>query len=298
MSKLWLMGAATAAFMAGPVSAQEPRAVVVGPQHNLTGDVGTVVERIAANVAAGLEAVGYLVVVPEDAARCAGADVSESGLRAAAAACAVQVAAGGTVEQSGGGYSLRLTLVATDGLVLADLERPCDFCTEGEMVERWREVAAEVGAPPEAVRAAAAGTARPPDEERPWEGPEAGQEAVAAAGTPAEEGALDVPWWFWAGLGASIATAGAGVAPLVLDGKGTCDGPLESCPEIYDTAGVGWTLVGLGIAGLAATGLALYLVSGDEAEEGGQQAEEEDAAAGVALLPGPGALILLGWFGP
>lgn len=57
----------------------------------------------------------------------------------------------------------------------------------------------------------------------------------------------------------TYATAGVGVAALAFgavmigkDGDPTCDHP--SCPEVYDTATVGWIGAGLGVAALGAAG--------------------------------------------
>lgn len=72
------------------------------------------------------------------------------------------------------------------------------------------------------------------------------------------------PLWPGATLGAAgLAAVGAGIALLVIDGKGVkCHGPSQpddrNCVEIYNTDTGGWVLTGLGAAAIAGAGALLY----------------------------------------
>lgn len=76
-------------------------------------------------------------------------------------------------------------------------------------------------------------------------------------------------WPLWPGLvagGVGLASLGAGIALLILDGepvKSSCRGEplpgLENCAEIYDYTIGGAVATGVGAAALAASGVLLYL---------------------------------------
>lgn len=79
--------------------------------------------------------------------------------------------------------------------------------------------------------------------------------------------------WPYAVLGAGTATAVAGVVLVALDGRARCEEAVASCPEVYETAGAGWVLVGIGVATAAfGTAWALWPSSSDR---------------GVAISPHP-----------
>jgi hypothetical protein len=66
-----------------------------------------------------------------------------------------------------------------------------------------------------------------------------------------------------ASLVAGVAGMVIGIPLVVIDGKPTCDpgpgrDPAKVCREVYNTAGGGGTLIGLGAAGLAAAGALFY----------------------------------------
>jgi len=53
----------------------------------------------------------------------------------------------------------------------------------------------------------------------------------------------------WASAGVAMAAIGSGGYLLALDSRSTCGAiPIERCPRLYDTASLGWTLIGGGIA--------------------------------------------------
>lgn len=58
--------------------------------------------------------------------------------------------------------------------------------------------------------------------------------------------------WVWISGATGLALIAGGIPLLVIDGEPTCDGPSRSCPEVYDTGSGGWSLVAIGVAGLAA----------------------------------------------
>jgi len=268
--------------------AAEPTIVVLPVQHNLTGEASRVTAEILEQVAENLAAQGY-AVAPRGTAEGCGADAGTTEptvLAAAAARCGAQGAAGLRIDASAMGYNLHFVLVAQDGTVVADQESGCDFCTEQEMVAKCGELARGVGAPPEALAVAAEeeGEARPQELFEP--------PPVVVAEEPSSFGLEDVPWWFWVGGGASLAVGlGAGLPLILIDGEPTCDGPLESCPELYDTDALGYTMLAVSVAGLTAAGVGLYLAiaSGGESQAGG-------GVGGIAVVPGPGGLVLRGLF--
>lgn len=57
----------------------------------------------------------------------------------------------------------------------------------------------------------------------------------------------------WVGAGATLASVGAGILWLSIDGNGTCSGS-ETCPEVYNTGTQGAITLGLGLAVGAVTG--------------------------------------------
>jgi hypothetical protein len=52
----------------------------------------------------------------------------------------------------------------------------------------------------------------------------------------------------WAGAGATVAALAWGSVWIAVDGKGTCGGPIETCPEVYATRTPGLVIVGAGVA--------------------------------------------------
>ncbi|NMC69611.1 MAG: hypothetical protein GYA57_06020 [Myxococcales bacterium] len=283
------------ALLAGPPAAHasEPALVILPVQHNLTGDANRVTGEVMDKVAESLTAQGYSVLPRGSVEEC-GADAGtteRAALAAAAGRCHTQAAVGLRIDASAMGYNLRFVLVGYEGTVVSDEESSCDFCTEQEMIAKWGELAAAAGAPPEALLAPPEEGSEPTTEE-PVEPP-----PVVVVEEPASSfGIEDVPWWFWAGAGASLAVSlGVGLPLILIDGEPTCDGPLESCPELYDTDALGYTMLAVGIAGLAAVGVGLYLVI--DADGGNEEAQDEDEPeAEIALVPGPGGLLLRGEF--
>jgi hypothetical protein len=72
-----------------------------------------------------------------------------------------------------------------------------------------------------------------------------------------------VPWRIlgFTSLGVGIVGLGAGIPLLVIDGRPTCSAPdpTHQCPNLYNTAAGGATLVAIGVLGLIATVPLFYL---------------------------------------
>ena len=148
-----------------PARAVEPTVVVLEPQQMLQGDVEQVLLDVRARVRSALDEGGWAAIPAETATTCAegvpGGATDAARLSGSAEACLAQAAVGVRIDASAMGYSLRIVLVAADGAVVADEEATCDFCTEGEMIDRWQELAAGVGDPPSELVAAANAAAEP-----------------------------------------------------------------------------------------------------------------------------------------
>ena len=281
----------------GTAKAVEPTVVILKPQHNLPGDPERVLSSITERIGTALGGAGYALVPADQAATCVaseGGATDPTHLSRTAGECEAQAAAGVQVDASAMGYAMRLLLVGSDGTVVADLQGSCDFCTEGEMVDRWSELVGGVGAPTPALIAAAeaaqgGGSVEPVAPVEPVEPVDEGAESSVSVS--------DIPWWVWAGGAASLALIGGSIPLLVIDGDPTCDGPLETCPEIYNTDAAGYTLLAVGIAGLGAVGVGLYLVLADDEEPDDAEGEAEPEAE-LALFPSLGGLVLRGVFGP
>lgn len=146
----------------------------------------------------------------------------------------------------------------------------CDICNNAEAVQTLQRLATELGGKAEEPPA----VTPPPPEPRPSPKAEPGPKPVPPPVEPRP--VVDQPpgpapkkraWPLWpAILTASLGVVGIAVgAPLVaIDGNGTnCRGEpredLRNCQDLYATAAGGWTLTGLGLGSLAASGVLFYL---------------------------------------
>jgi hypothetical protein len=280
--------------------AAEPSVVVLEPQHNLQGDVAQVLEDVRGQVGQALGAGGWSAMSGEAVEACAsgqpGGVTDPTRLRGTAESCSAQAAVGVQIDASAMGYSLRLVVVGFDGSEVADVEGTCDFCTETEMVAKCNELAAGVGRPsPALVAAAEGGGAEPTELTEPTEPTDPTDPTEPADGSGFSVG--DVPWWVWAGGAVSLGLIGGGAPLVAIDGDITCSsGPVEACPDVYDTDAAGWTMIAVGIAGLGAVGVGLYFVLADDEEDPADAAEGGGAEAEVAILPGLGGLVVAGSF--
>ncbi len=108
----------------------------------------------------------------------------------------------------------------------------------------------------------------------PQEAPALPEAVVAPPARPGERGRVTerpgqpAPWWRledpddygYVGIAAGLVLTGLGAVLMGMDGDPTCDGPLESCPEVYDTGTFGMVSAGLG-AGLLAGAAVFFLTS-------------------------------------
>ncbi len=293
----WLLAAVWST--AHVVRADGPRVVVLPPVHNLPGSAGPVVATIRGDVVAALEAAGWTVVPGDVADACVppapgASDLVPQRLGEIASACGTRAAAGPFVEASAIGYVVRLVVAGADGSEIAALETECDFCAESEMVALWGLIGSGLPAAPAPEPAVvdpieAAAPEIPPDVV-PFDG---------ARDDEAGASISDVPWWFWAGAGAAAGAVGAGAALVAIDGDPTCDGPLASCPDLYDTDVGGWSLVAAGAAAAAALAVGLYFSL--EGPVDGPVVDDEVGAGAfrhVFLGLGPAGVFVSGAFGP
>ncbi len=94
---------------------------------------------------------------------------------------------------------------------------------------------------------------------------EPGEESpVLAPPEPATPGAPAAPGWSrrrlaYVGLGLGLAATAVGAALVALDGEPTCDGALETCPDLYDTGAAGIVTSALG-GGLLIGSAILFLM--------------------------------------
>lgn len=300
----WIGLVAGTILAGGSAGAVEPSVVVLEPQHNLQGDVDQVLSDVRARVGSALDEGGWAVVPDDVSAGCAGTvpggATDASRLSGTAEACLTQAAVGVRIDASAMGYALRLVLVAADGTVVADQEASCDFCTEGEMVDKWSELTGGVGAPSPELVAAANAAVEPVEPVEPV-GPVEPVEPVEPEEPASTFSAGDIPWWVWVGGAASLGAIGAGIPLIVMDGDITCDGgPVEACPDIYDTDAIGYSLLAVGVAGLGAVGVGLYFALSDDeappsADGSGEGAGGVEEPA-IAILPGLGGFVVRGVF--
>ena len=153
--------------------------------------------------------------------------------------------------------------------LLASSTGRCDICTFSEAVQTTVQTAEEVGGKAEEPSGAAAtppvtpaATATPPvaaapDSEAVKPQPLAVPVKKKTSGT----------WPLWPGIvagGVGVASLVTGLALLGMDGGGVnCRGDeredKRNCEDLYDTAGGGWVMTTMGIAGLAASSVFIYL---------------------------------------
>jgi len=181
------------------------------------------------------------------------------------------------IDVNGKDYVIKLRLLDAVGRELAKVDEPCDVCTIKEADEATARAAGKLAAaakalPPETPPAVAETPPAPPPKVETPPPPKVETPPPAVATTPpaaTEPTPAPVhekkmfPWRAVAITSLVVGVVGIAVgAPLVaIDGNPTCNSPnpRTSCPDVYNTMGGGATMLTLGIAGVAASGVLFYL---------------------------------------
>jgi hypothetical protein len=175
-------------------------------------------------------------VAARAAADCADAACLKERLAATGARAAVRL----TMTQTEAGFTAALDVTSlSSGRSLAHEEADCGGCAASAAIEvalslidglQIPENEPEEPAPP------------PPPVETAVPVPEVPPEAVEPD-PPSSDGP---PPLVWAGLGAGGLLVLGSIPLFLTDGVATCDGPRQSCPEVYDTMPAGIAAVSIG----------------------------------------------------
>ncbi len=182
------------------------------------------------------------------------------------------------IDVNGKDYVIKLRLVDAVGRELAKVDEPCDICTVKEADDAVARAAGKLAAaakslPPETAPPATVETppppppkveAPPPKVETPPPPPPvatAPTEPPPTTPPPAEKKMF--PWRpvAIASLAVGVVALAVGIPLMAIDGNPTCNlpNPRTSCPDVYNTMGGGATMLTLGLAGVAASGVLFYM---------------------------------------
>lgn len=245
------------------------------------------VDKLRGEAHAALDASG-VATVPRDAVAAILRTLPElatCGSRECLARLALATAAGRLVTVriavTGELFDITVELVDDHGRPLRRRSSRCVACTLNDAIARTSEALRSLAGDPRNDEVPVTVRSTPPEAgvtidgtwvgATPWTGAvEAGPHHVvvsgsrtvvrdlfAEAGTPLELAIeVDQPrrfgWVTYATAGAGVAAVITGVSLLSLDGDGTCDQP--SCPELYETTTLGWSVAAVGVAALGAAG--------------------------------------------
>jgi hypothetical protein len=170
------------------------------------------------------------------------------------------------IDVIGKQYTIKLRALSPSGRLLGQIEESCDICTLKEAEETATRVAGRLAsvqmpAPDRPPAPSGATEPAPP----PAAAPSPGNQQRGALESRAAPAPSDRRFpWRWLAIGsAALGVVGlaVGIPLLAIDGNPTCDmpNPRRTCPDVYNTAAAGGTLLGFGIAGLAASGVFFYL---------------------------------------
>lgn len=186
------------------------------------------------------------------------------------------------VVVAGKDYTIRLKLIDTAGREVAHAEETCDICTVKEADEAATRVATKLATVNRVILQDSPGTApgapiapTPPPKVEPTPPPKvepapAPRPAPAAVVAPplsrVDRGRKPFPWRSVAigSAAAGLVGIAIGIPLVVIDGRytdcpaGTTD-PMRQCKQINQTLGGGATVLTLGLAGAAASGVLFYL---------------------------------------
>lgn len=195
------------------------------------------------------------------------------------------------VDVTGKDYAIKLRLLDAAGRELAKVDEPCDICTVKEADEAVARAATKLAAAAKSLPAETAPAATteapppkaevpPPKVEQPPPAVETPPAPVEPTPTPTHAEKKPFPWRPVAisSLAVGLVAIAIGIPLLAIDGQPTCSlpNPKTACPDVYNTVGGGATLLTLGIAGAAASGVLFYF---DHRER------KKRAAPAVTLMP-------------
>jgi hypothetical protein len=183
-------------------------------------------ERLAATGVA-VRSGADIAVAARAAADCPDADCLRERLGATGARAAVRL----VLTQTDGGYSAALEVTSLrTGRSLAHEEADCGGCTTDAVMQVALSLIDGVqipGTEPDETPSAPPPAPPPPVEA------EVPPEALRAA-PPRPEGRRTSPL-VWVGVGLGGLLVASAIPLFLLDGTATCDGPRQSCPDVYDT---------------------------------------------------------------
>jgi hypothetical protein len=175
-----------------------------------------------------------IAVAAQAAADCADVACLQEHLGATGARAVVRLEL--TQDDAGFAAVLEVTSLRT-GLSLAHEEAACEGCSAAAATEVALSLIDGVMIPerdPEPPPPPPVEVAPPP--------PEVPPEALRL--TPREERHVSPVAWATMGVGALL--IGASIPLLLIDGDPTCDGPRQTCPDLYDTKGGGFAALTVG----------------------------------------------------
>lgn len=199
------------------------------------------------SIADGLARDGARVVKLEDTAAAAKGDrelatcVTPECLERLTAAIGVRELVRAHISVSGDSYEIDLELLSptADGGLAGRLQRSCAVCTVGELAELLSGAA-------DALASGAGAQDRAADL-RVAERPATAEGGLDLSASADAGGPRPFRTWKWVAAGGAAAALLTGVALLLADGSGTCEGDGSQCPEVYDTRTAGLVGVSLGI---------------------------------------------------
>jgi hypothetical protein len=273
----WLAPAMVLAISGAPAAtwAQGIRAGALAPQIKSAGVTPELRDKFHESVVKGLASLagpsgpggelGEVVPAPETR-RALGEELLSCGGQAsclpkALAALRVNRLVATELTVVGKSYTISLRLYDGQGHELTHADDICEICTVREADEAVAKAAARLAAvartfPVERVGSGAKPKPTPPPREEPRPEPtsnvspmqEPPRPPPAAIITPAPR--RKVPWrpLGFASMALGVVGLAVGIPLVVIDGKPTCDlpNPEVACPEVYNTAGGGATMIAIG----------------------------------------------------
>lgn len=234
-------------LVAGEAHAQGERSIAIA-SIEVAGDTTPELRaQMGKAIADGLARNGTRVVKVEEATAAGKGDrelatcVAPSCLERLTTAIGVRELVRAHVSISGDSYEIDLELLSptADGGLAGRLQRSCAVCTVGELAELLTGAAADL--------ASGAGAPDRAADLRVGEQPAAAGPEVDLSAAATDEQPRPFRTWKWVAAGGAAAAVLTGVALLLADGSGTCEGDGAECPEVYDTRTAGFVGLSLGV---------------------------------------------------